>query len=143
MASSMSQSCRLTFLNASTSSASANRSSRWCRRTACKAASSRRTLAAWTGLAIRSDLISKMVILSISSPTETGTRISSGVELVIALPAPLVRWSPLSDCHAAKYADSKNVEPTLGKIEEMRIEQRAYDILRDDQEAEPGDQSAA
>src|SRR5207302_1822857 len=102
-----------------------------------------RTLAAWTGLAIRSDLISKMVILSISSPTETGTRISSGVELVIALPAPLVRWSPLSDCHAAKYADSKNVEPTLGKIEEMRIEQRAYDILRDDQEAEPGDQSAA
>src|SRR6266478_8419917 len=77
IASSTSQSSAFTRLSSAPSLSSVTRSTSP-RRTARKAASSCVTLASWLGFLSRSDFISRMVILSVRSPTEIGTRMSWG-----------------------------------------------------------------
>src|SRR5262249_10414830 len=77
IASSTSQSFAFTRLSSALSWSSITRSTSP-RRTARKAASSCVTFSSWLGFLRRSDFISRMVILSISSPTEIGTRMSWG-----------------------------------------------------------------
>src|SRR6516162_7593506 len=77
IASSTSQSFAFTRLSSALSLSSITRSTSP-RRTARKAVSSCVTFSSWPGFLRRSDFISRMVILSISSPTEIGTRMSWG-----------------------------------------------------------------
>src|SRR6516225_9071963 len=77
IASSTSQSFAFTRLSSALSLSSITRSMSP-RRTARKAVSSCVTFSSWLGFLRRSDFISRMVILSISSPTEIGTRMSWG-----------------------------------------------------------------
>src|SRR5262249_57317968 len=77
IASSTSQSFAFTRLSSALSLSSITRSTSP-RRTARKAVSSCVTFSSWLGFLRRSDFISRMVILSISSPTEIGTRMSWG-----------------------------------------------------------------
>src|SRR6266702_687234 len=77
IASSTSQSFAFTRLSSALSLSSITRSTSP-RRTERKAVSSCVTFSSWLGFLRRSDFISRMVILSISSPTEIGTRMSCG-----------------------------------------------------------------
>src|SRR5215471_4750541 len=77
IASSTSQSFAFTRLSSALSLSSITRSTSP-RRTARRAVSSSVTFSSWLGFLRRSDFISRMVILSINSPTEIGTRMSWG-----------------------------------------------------------------
>src|SRR6516165_10792636 len=100
IASSTSQSSAFTRLSSAPSLSSVTRSTSP-RRTARKAASSCVTLSSWLGFLSRSDFISRMVILSISSPTEIGTRMSWGGK------SRELMWRPLPlPSHARRAAPS-------------------------------------
>src|SRR5262245_13301151 len=95
IASSTSQSFAFTRLSSALSLSSIPRSTSP-RRTARKAASSCVTFSSWLGFLRRSDFISRMVILSISSPTEVGTRMSCGGMSRELMPRPRPLLSPRS-----------------------------------------------
>ena len=78
---------------------------------------------------MRSDFISRIVILSISSPTEIGTRMScAGAFMRLASMRSVAL--PAAEHAAADDADAEDVEPALAEIEQVRIEQRRHDVLR-------------
>src|SRR5215468_11166421 len=106
IASSTSQSFAFTRLSSALSLSSITRSTPP-RRTARKAASSCVMFSSWLGFLRRSDFISRIVILSISSPTEIGTRMSCGGMSRELIPRP--RHLP---SHAARAAPSI---PTRGR----------------------------
>src|SRR5262249_48064645 len=95
IASSTSQSFAFTRLSSALSLSSITRSTSP-RRTARKAVSSCVTFSSWLGFLRRSDFISRMVILSISSPTEIGTRMSCGGMSRGLMPCPRPLPSPRS-----------------------------------------------
>src|SRR5262245_61154615 len=106
IASSTSQSFAFTRLSSALSLSSFTRSTSP-RRTARRAVSSCVTFSSWLGFLRRSDFISRMVILSISSPTEIGTKMSCGgmSRELMSCPRPL-------PSHAARAAPSM---PTRGR----------------------------
>ena len=68
---------------------------------------------------MRSDLISRIVILSSNSPTDIGTRMSWGA--LMALPPGLGGRGALQH-HSAQDTNPEDVEPTLREVGQVRVE---------------------
>src|ERR1700730_3460992 len=119
--SSTSQSSAFTRLSSAPSLSSITRSTSP-RRTARKAASSCVTLSSWLGFLSRSDFISRMVILSISSPTEIGTRMSwDGMSReLMRCPRPLPSHAARTAPSMATRSSSCNAPPLAGGLGRMR-----------------------
>src|SRR6516162_574579 len=152
IASSTSQSSAFTRLSSAPSLSSITRSTSP-RRTARKAASSCVTLSSWLGFLSRSDFISRMVILSISSPTEIGTRMSWGGKsrelMWRPLPLPSHRAAPSmatrsasSSCNAPLLAGGLGRTRSSGALSVLAVignefQQRTVGVAEIDADAGP------